>query len=455
MKKTILCVLAGITMLASCGGKNNAGDTAKDNVKPVSEELQWAEGEQVAVAFIGYYTDMESPRETDRYQTLCQLYPQLKEIDTLFQSSDGSLTFLFIPRSPEIRAQIYDNNASSEGNGDVAVLEKLNDGKPFLFNYSTQKYNTRFLKFFDMNGAEVDFRPSIDEKTGKGTLPKKRFFKNISVPVPEPFEGMDSDEDKKYGIKAGIANGRPYVRVDEQAYLASGLGDEALFRIENNAKIYLENINGVARGVKLTRQGGKDNGSPWLTVILDEGDVAVIDLTSLIATGDYSLSKHLPGYKNARSVKPCSINKNAVCEPITTSGKALEPVVVLFNGLFGYWTADIPNGRQGNFQISFTPDFKMTAAWLNPKEGTLDDLFHGNYWLMKPIQGKKAKIGFRLTSSKSSGSLAGEMEIDVSESGKVSDFDGKLLITPTKGESFGLPVGRQTELHRSAFSPWD
>ncbi len=279
---------AALILLAGCKG---GGSSAK----PV--DIDWQEGDVVAVAFLGYYDSFAALEAAPSYVRLTRTFPQMVGA-TKVDTGLGREVFLVIPQDPQATLSV-NRDGPEVSDDDREVLYRSETGDPVLVFCNFFRENCQVV-CVDNAGRSVTFSPWLDKTSGKVRLPRGGGVKDVSLPLPEPLAGFtefDYGEDfdgNSLGIRLRLEAGRPVLTCSPAALSSIGW-DEDSFVIASGDNLF-SGINGLCKGVFLGTIGQDYN--PVACVVTEGGDVKICGVFYAMQNGEPTLSDPLPDFKD-------------------------------------------------------------------------------------------------------------------------------------------------------------
>lgn len=269
--------------LIACSGRPAAG--------PV--EIDWQEGEVLAVGFLGYYDSFGAFESSPSYLQLTKTYPQIVEAAKV-DSRLGRQIYLVIPRDPMSTVAV---NERGQYVVDGEVFYRSEEGKPILIYNNFYENNTEVV-CTDNSGHTVTYVPAINDVSG--ALLKDAAVHDISCPIPTPVEGLtsfDYGEDfngNNLGVSVRLQAGRPILTMSAAPLESIGYDPDRFVLADGDNEF--NGINGLCKGVFLGDIG--QDYFPVVCVLMDNGDVKKCTAFYAMEHGEPTLSPPLPGFKD-------------------------------------------------------------------------------------------------------------------------------------------------------------
>ena len=381
---------AALMLLAGCKPK-------APGAKPV--DIDWQEGDVVAVAFLGYYDSFAALEAAPSYVRLTKTFPQIVGA-TKVDTGMGREIFLVIPRDPMATLSV---NRDGPGvfDGDQEVLYRSETGEPVLVSCNFSKANSEVV-CVDNAGHSVTFNPWLDKQGGKVRLPRGGGVKDVSLPLPAPLEGytqFDYGEDfdgNDLGIRVRLEAGRPVLTCNPES-LASIGWEEDMFVIASGDNQFT-GINGLCKGVFLGTIGQDYN--PVVCVVTDGGEVKICGVFYAMQHGEPELSDPLPGFKDVTGFEsggggPWEDEDGETMYSYQTiyalDARGGRTEIPWFNS-YGLFMAE--DGGD-SVEVMLTPDWHFYLTRYNP-DGDLSETYYGSFF-ETDRDDESAKYAFRQT----------------------------------------------------------
>ena len=264
-------------------------------VRRTTSNIEWQEGEQVAVAFLGYYDSFAAFRSAPSYVRLSRTFPQLVEAAEV-EAGLGRELYLVLPRTPETSVAVLGEGALVSEDGSREFWRAA--GTPLLVHCNFYEPNCRVV-CGDGAGDPVGFLLQVDPGSGALVLPAAGAH-DISLPVPAPMEGYTAFdygtdfEDRDLGIRLRLEAGKPVLTIAAAPLAALGY-DADSFRLSDGDNPF-SGINGLCKGVFLGTIGQDYN--PVACVVMENGDIKKCSVFYAMQQGEPELSGALPGFKD-------------------------------------------------------------------------------------------------------------------------------------------------------------
>lgn len=279
----LLLVFVAVLLVSSCQ-KIRAPYFHSDSV-----EIPWTEQDLLAVGFLGYYTDFESFIASPNYGDIMSYYPQIGDLDLLVNASEGDELYVVVPRD-NVKSLLLTESERNDGFSHTLYEE---ESMPFLVLCNSWDLHNVKIAAMDEDGNTIEYQPMIDEE---GCLRITEGIVDISVGQPKPLEGLQVSEyqDSLMTATASVVAGRVYLDLD----LSRMPYDE--FRSEYgflDGHQHISEINGYCKGVTIMARGREKR--PTIGMIMENGDIQVMDVINMLENGDPTAGGRIPSIKNA------------------------------------------------------------------------------------------------------------------------------------------------------------
>jgi hypothetical protein len=297
---TALIGLLAATSLMMCNCKNNNAKAAPepaaaDTVKPA--KITWGEGDMLAVAFIGYYTDVNSFKTSPAYKKCCARY---RLNNPPMVTAGGQEVYLVIPRDTKSTVKVGGYTFDMFTNGDDPSSGKVlytGSGQPFFLMCNVSDYMPNVnIHITTPAGDALDYNPQIDLNGGNLTTPGTGGVNDITefdeTAVRVPQSASVEDE----GVTVSIKNGKVMLLFDPakaRALVESFNNDpEAQYRLEERPYV-VEGLNGMCKGVYIGNAGQTIN--PILCMLMDDGTVHLLGIHKAMCHCDFHCTGSIAG----------------------------------------------------------------------------------------------------------------------------------------------------------------
>ena len=360
MRKIFRFGLAALLLpaLFACTGRNS------------SARIDWQEGEQLAVAFLGYYDSFSAFEAAPSYVRLTRAFPQIVEAVKV-QAGVGRELYLVIPRDRKAALSIHEEGAYVTDENRRTFLED-NAGKPVLLLNNYYETDTRIV-WQDASGPVLDYQPRLDPRSGVLQLTAGGGVRDVSLPVPTPLEGLTSfdygtDFDgRDLGIRLRLQAGRPVLTIRPGPLSLLGF-DEADFSL-NDGDNEFAGVNGLCKGVFLGTIGQDYN--PVACVVMENGDVKKCTVFYAMEHGA-QLSDALPDFKDVTGFEKDTLEDYQTIFALDERGGRVEIPHFIDYGLFSAADGD------DTVMAELTPDWRFNLSRYSP-DGSLDEVCDGSF----------------------------------------------------------------------------
>lgn len=288
MKKIMILGLAAFFLpaLFACQGKGRQ-----------PHEINWQDGEVMAVAFLGYYDSIGDFEASPSYVRLSQAFPQIVGA-TPVSTPLGREIYLLVPRDPD--ATLAVNEAGEYITDDNRrVYYRSERGNPVLLFCNWSETDTQ-VNCTDNSGHSIQYYPSIDGQTGALKTLADGTVRDISLPIPAPMDGYTAGsygadaEGGDLGFRIRLQAGRPVLTIAPDHLDVFGIDpDEVILPFGDNE---FRGINGLCKGVFMGEIGQDYN--PIVFVVMEDGGVKMCSLFYSLRRGEPQFSALLPGLKD-------------------------------------------------------------------------------------------------------------------------------------------------------------
>ena len=278
---SLACVSVLLTLgFFGCKGENGAPSSSSATQQVCG--FTWNEGNQAAVAFLGYYRSADDFRQSAAYGSLLASYPLLSSCAEVWDEwAEFDELYLVVPRDSSVTIHAID----ALGGANVDVPDSL-QGSPFLM-------------VSDAGRVELTLRDSLGQTTsfhllmanGTLSLPSNGVLLDISPRMPSPLNGLDHCANAAGWAAVDIRNGCPIISIDYDKLINSeGLsGDDFLARADS---IHVKYLNGICVGVHLMAD---DMGHPVLCALNNDSTVRLFNVWKVVNGEAETLSDPLLG----------------------------------------------------------------------------------------------------------------------------------------------------------------
>ncbi len=379
MKKWFFLLAITATAI-SCGGKNKQATntdapTQTDSVQQTLSvaQIKWNDSDVAAVAFIGYYKDTEkaTAAASREYDVECR-----------WVEAEGNECYLIIPRSPEATIQVnkYDYDAVEDKETVGKTLYEA-VGAPILLRCNISDFQANARVTITLNGKKAVFEPHLSLLDGTTSLPGVTSEGQGSVldatnykweyGENEDLVTFEADPSHEIMPEAHLKNGRVMLIIDpeqgEKMYKNNGGDDE--FYIDDNPHV-VQGLEGICQKIFFGNWG--NNVSPLLCMLLDDGEVEILDINNAVFNNDFMSSGRLPDLSNIVSFKQYKDEDGYMVKAIDKDGKSHD--INLYYGSKDFYHFEKDENVDVCYELHLSPDWKMHF-----KLRVADEFYKENY----------------------------------------------------------------------------
>ena len=282
---------AALLLLAGCKPRT-PGVKARD--------INWQDGDVVAVAFLGYYDSFAAFEAAPSYVRLTRTFPQIVGA-TKVDTGLGREVFLVIPRDPAATLSVNRDGPGVYETSREVLYRSETGGSVLVFcNFSQADSQVVCV---DNEGRSVTFVPWLDKRSGK--IREAHGVRDVSLPLPEPMEDFkyfDYGKDyagRDFGIRLRLEAGRPVLTCSKTGLAGIGYEEDSIV-IADGDNLF-SGINGLCKGVFLGTIGQDYN--PVACVVMEGGELKICGVFYAMRHGEPILSDPLPGFKDVTGLE--------------------------------------------------------------------------------------------------------------------------------------------------------
>lgn len=358
--------------------------------------IDWQEGEQVAVAFLGYYDSFGAFSAAPSFIPLSRAFPQIV-VAAQVDPGAGSEMYLVIPREAASSLSVFGTQE-----GAPQLLHRAEKGSPVLIHNNFSGPDSRVVCTLE-DGSEVAFVPALDRRSGKLSLPADGAVRDISLPLPEPLEGLteaDYGEDfdgRSFDLTLRLEAGRPVLKFSAEPMMRIGF-DRSDIALPDGDNTFL-GVNGLCKGVFLGTIGQDYN--PVACVVMDNGELKKCTIFYAMQNGSLELSDALPDFKDVTGLEEGGgggdeDDEEPMFEYVTiyaldARGERKEVPHFLDYGLF------VGQDGDASVEVELSPDWRFGLSRYAP-DGVLEEACSGSFSEKERGDGLD-KFNFRVTRS--------------------------------------------------------
>ena len=376
MKKMLILGLAALLLpaLVACkGGQQKAVD------------IDWQEGEMMAVAFLGYYDSFGAFEASPSFIPLTQAFPQIVEAKRV-DCGIGREIYLVVPRDAMATLAV-DEDGEYITDENREVYYRSEEGTPVLiYNNWWQGEPSSLVVCTDSEGRTTMYNPQINARTGALKTPSDGSIRDISLPMPAPMKDYTSFEygeiydGSSLGLSVSLRAGQPVLTCAAAPMVRLGFDeDDISLRDGDN---FFDGINGRCKGVFLGDIGQDYN--PVVCVVMEDGSVKMSGVFYAMLHGGPALSDALPGFKDVTGFE-CGggggyededgemIYEYGTIYALDERGGRTEIPYFVGSGTF--------NGMDGvhYFEATLTPDWNFSISAYHLEDGDLCEFWRGHF----------------------------------------------------------------------------
>ncbi|MBQ9659666.1 MAG: hypothetical protein IJV37_00170 [Bacteroidales bacterium] len=376
MKKFLYLGLVAVMLpaLVACNGGGKNG--------PV--QINWRDGDLMAVAFLGYYDSFAEFESAPSYIRLTQAFPQIVEAVKV-EAGLGREIYLAVPRDPMATVAV---NEAGEFVTDEnrTVFYRSEEGKPVLVLNNWYEDNSQIV-CTDNAGNSVSFLPGIDPRDGRLKVADDYPVQDISLPMPKPMEGytfFDYGEDfegRDLGIRVRLQAGQPILTCSAKGVAGIGYDEESIVLADGDN--VFSGINGLCKGVFLGTIGQDYN--PVACVVMEDGSVKMSSIFYAMRRGGPDLSAALPGFKDVTGFE-----SGGGGEVATDDGDSFYTYETIYAldargarteiPYFSYHGTYYAKDGRFIYEAALSPDWNYTLTCIDREEYAPETIFSGSFF---------------------------------------------------------------------------
>lgn len=361
-------------------------------------DIDWQEGEMVAVGFLGYYDSFSAFENAPSYLQLTQKYPQIVEAAKV-DCGVGRQIYLVVPRDPMASLAINeDGEYVTDENREVYYRSE--EGKPVLLLNNWYEANS-LISIVDNEGHAALYTPAIDT-SGSLVVPGDGSVHDISLPMPEPMKGFTSFDYGEIfdggdlGISVRLEAGQPILTSSTEPLTQLGYPEESIVLADGDKTF--GGINGLCKGVFLGDIGQDYN--PVVCVVMDNGDVKMSSVLFASQYGGPDLSDALPGIKDATGFESGPAGEWVDPESGETFYEYQSVFALDARGgrteipYFANYGVYRSPREDGEFEVILTPDWQFAFRSFSPDRA---EMCNGYFQELESSEDGVFKFAFRQT----------------------------------------------------------
>lgn len=256
---------------------------------------KWNDGEMVGIAFLGNFDNYDSFRDSPEYDTYCETYPEIENLDKFEIDYFGTEVYLIIPCDPaasvSVNSYSFEDFMNEGASHDAQVLYRSDEGRPFLIKCNDNDTMSNVVITIVNNKSEVkEIHPRVSIEQPQIVIDDHN-VRDLTVDFAA-LEGYNeaSYEYDRFGIQAWVSGGSPVLYVNTDILFESGMFSPEYYMLPEGA-VKLTGINGICKGVFIGDIGQDYN--PILCALMSNGDVRILSIFDALRTGNVRMSERL------------------------------------------------------------------------------------------------------------------------------------------------------------------
>lgn len=259
--------------------------------------IQWVEGNQAAIAFLGYYDNFDMFKRSADYAVLCKQYPDIAKLKKFDVATGGQQTYLIIPRDKNATVAVNSYTFDmflADDESSAEVLYRSEEGRPILVQcnvsdnlsdihvfVTTGRTTIDFLPRLDLNSHSMVFMPGVQDITPKGVFPL----------AEKVIEVQDFFSKQGIGINVMLKNGCVAIYYDPEVMNRYRYLPQRTLA----GWVTLKGINGYVKDIYVGDIGQDIN--PVIGMLMNDGTVKSFSIFDAEGEADLHASGALEGMK--------------------------------------------------------------------------------------------------------------------------------------------------------------